>query len=115
MHYMLLITFIFIQATINGILDNIDHNKGAKALRDVWHLVKLLDRASLITIGIFAFLTFKTFNWLFAASIIPVLLIAKQVWFYFYRNHRNFWHNLDESWKFTTGWPFLDRLCGFDK
>jgi len=115
MHYALFVTLIFVQSIINGILDNIDHNKGAKALRDVWHAVKLFDRASLIGIGVAAFLVFQNWTWWKISSIPVLLIVAKQVWLYFYRNHRQFWHNLDETWKFTTGIPFLDRLCGFDK
>ena len=114
MSYTIFITLIFIQAIFNGILDNIDHNKGAKALRDVWHLVKLFDRASLISIGIAA--AFVDWNIIWTSiGVIPSLLLAKVVWKKFYYSKVTFWKNLDENWKFTTGIPALDRLCGFDK
>jgi len=111
--YLVLIGLIFLEAFINAIMDNIDHHKGTAALRDFWHLVKLFDRGALIAIGVSSY--FVKWDLAHALVILPVLYFAKNFWLYFYKNHVQFWRNIDDGWKFTTRIKFFDCFLGFDK
>lgn len=109
---LMVLAFLFIHAIVNGILDNIDHHKGSQTLRDVWHLVKHLDRLTLI---IFGGLLFSVRNWdgYHVVILLLAIVLAKILWNYFYTSHVDFWINLDNTVQFPSLGHFLDHLLGF--
>ena len=107
---LLLISVIGV-AVFDGIQDNIDHHKGAQGLRDVWHLIKYINRAFTVLTGIA--ITQLMWHWLLIPAIIILLVFAKLVWDYFYYNYVEFWQRLDNTVKITTGIKWLDKILGF--
>lgn len=113
--------FVFLEISMvmaaisNAIMDNIDHHKGAQNLNDLWHLVKYIFGLSLLGVGFFLgkveLIPIHNQSYIFAATV----LLCKPIWDYFYYNHIDFWVNLDNKWKFSTGIAWLDHLLGFDK
>jgi len=109
--YLILIA-IFFDAAVNGVQDNINFHKNGLPLKDLWHILKQIDRVLLIAIG---FIAAKIeWNWLNIIALLFSLVFAKQVWSWFYRNHVGFWYWYDERFKIKT-FEWLDRLTGLDK
>jgi|SRR3990167_4484300 len=111
--FWIFLTMILLTGALNGIMDNIDHHKGMAALRDIWHLVKHLDRLALIGVGIMGL----RFRWSGRKVLlmIAVVILSKFVWDYFYTHQVEFWYRLDETVNFPSLGKFLDDLLGFDK
>ena len=107
----LLLFSILGEAVANGVMDNIDHHKGAQSLRDFWHLLKYIDRLFLVLIGVS--LTLITWQWLTIVVILIMLAFAKLVWNHFYYSYVEFWRRVDDTVKITTGWKWLDKILGF--
>lgn len=114
-HYLMLVLVcvVLLDAVTNGVLDSIDHHKGARDLLDFWHLVKYIDRALLISVGVFLF-RFR-WRWWYIPIAIACLLLFKELWNFVYYDYADLWVHLDDTIQITTGWPWLDALLGFAK
>lgn len=110
---LLLITIILFDAVANGILDSIDHHKGARTLRDFWHVMKYVDRALLIGVG--ACLVFARWRWWYIFPAPLGLVAFKEVWNYVYYDYAELWVRIDDTLELSTGIKWLDRFLGIDK
>jgi hypothetical protein len=109
----LLILIILFDAAANGILDSIDHHKGARTLNDFWHVMKYVDRALLIGVGAALYAT--PFVWWYGFILFACLILFKKVWNYVYYEHFPLWVRIDDTWKVSTGIDWLDEFLGLDK
>jgi len=110
---LVLVCLTVLYTVSNGILDSIDHHKGAAVLCDFWHVVKQVDRVLLLSIGIcITRIPWRWWSVLLAGACLPVL---KYLWSYIYSTYWHVWVHIDNTWNISTGIDYLDKLFGLDK
>lgn len=110
---LVLVCVVLLDSVVNGILDSIDHHKGARDLLDFWHIVKYVDRALLITVGAVLF-RFR-WRWWYVPIAIVFLILFKEIWNHVYYEYADLWVHLDDTIKISTGCAWLDALLGLSK
>jgi hypothetical protein len=115
LNFIILNVLVIVNAFVDGVRDNIDHHKGAKDLKHVFHLVKHLDRLLLILIGVYLMRSYTEIQWYVYLILLPTLCIGKLFWYLGYYKLIYSWINLDERIDLSFGWKYLDEFIGFDK
>jgi hypothetical protein len=90
-------------------------------LCDFYHLCRLLDKLGLFLLGVFTMLSidkiYATGNpavmLFFFVWIIISIWISLALFNFNFDGTGNDLLNIDEKWKFSTGWLALDRVLGF--
>lgn len=112
--YTTFLVLLILTVALNAIMDSIDHHKGSLTLLDFWHIIKLLFLLILFITGRYSFIVFPNISFVLCVFISVILILIKYfIWTPLYK--MKLWAEIDNTWKFSTGWPWLDHLFGFDK
>ncbi len=92
-------------------------------MADYYHLVRLFDKIGLFLMGSSFTLSVMWLIWYwswFKLIVFVVWLFISAAWSYWFFNKAfdgtgSKLLEIDETWKFTTHWKWLDELLGFDK
>jgi len=109
----LIFILLFFYTIINAIQDGIDHHKGLKPLKDLWHITKQICRILLILIGCMI----GKSQWSIELILILILYIIGMyyIWQHIYKHYGRTLALLDDQVKITTHIKWLDKFIGLDK
>jgi hypothetical protein len=119
----MLVILVFFVAFIDGMMDGLDHGKGAADLKHIWHLLKTINRLLLIVVGwqfcffiTYGLIFFDWFEWSFSIGMLVLSLVAgKTCWYYFRYTYVERLIYFDDHVDLSFGQDKIDEFLGFDK
>lgn len=108
----------YLYAVVDAMEQSIDHHKGNITLYDVWRLLRIASKVTLI-VSCFSFFYLLGEVGMRPTYLLPYLLFilatSKPLWNYFYSTSHTYLVPLDNTLSIKTGIPFLDRYLGLGK